>query len=117
MSLVVEHMKADLILKDILSGKIISLKEVEEKMGESDYYKLWAKNIWEYHTTEAPSLDLRTQFPSKEKIKQYKLTSDGKYFIVNAKTEEEAIEKVKKITNKEVILSNIKFKVNWIKIK
>ena len=83
MSLVVEHMKADLILKDILSGKITSLKEVEEKMGEGDYYKLWAKNIWEYHTTEAPSLDLRTQFPSKEKIKQYKLTSDGKYFIVN----------------------------------
>ena len=51
-----------------------------------------------------------------EKIKQYKLTSDGKYFIVNAKTEEEAIEKVKKITNKEVNLSNIKFKVDWIKV-
>ena len=117
MSLVVEHMKADLILKDVLSGKITSLKEVEEKMGEGDYYKLWAKNIWEYHTTEAPSVDLRTRFQSKEKIKQYKFTSDGKYFIVNAKTEEEAIGKVKKITNKEVNLSNIKFKVDWIKVK
>ena len=38
MSLVVEHMKADLILKDILSGKITSLKEVEEKMGEFKKY-------------------------------------------------------------------------------
>ena len=37
--------------------------------------------------------------------------------LTKALTEEEAIEKVKKITNKEVILSNIKFKVNWIKIK
>ena len=117
MSLVVEHMKADLILKDVLSGKITSLKEVEEKMGESDYYKLWARNIWEHHTIEAPSVDLRTRLPSKEKIKQYKITSDGKYFVVNAKSEEEAIEKVKEITNKETNLSNIKFKVDWIKVK
>jgi len=117
MSLVVEHMKTDLILKDVLSGKITSLKEVEEKMGEGDYYKLWAKNIWEYHTTEAPSADLRTRLPSKEKIKQYKITSDGKYFIVNAKSQEEAIEKVKEITNKETNLTNIKFKVDWIKVK
>lgn len=116
MSLVVEHMKADLILKDVLSGKITSLKEVEEKMGEDDYYKLWAKNIWEYHTTEAPSVNLRTRLPSKEKIKQYKFMSDDKYFIVNAKTEEEAIEKVKKITSKEVEKVNTSFKVSWIKV-
>ena len=117
MSLVVEHIKADLILKDVLSGKITSLKEVEEKMGESDYYKLWAKNIWEYHTTEAPSVDLKTRLPSKEKIKEYKITSDDKYFIVNAKSQEEAFDKVMKITNKEPNLSNIKIKVDWIKVK
>ena len=117
MSLIAEHMKADSILKDILSGKITSLKEVEEKMGEGDYYKLWAKNIWEFHTTEAPSLDLKTRLPSKEKNKQYKLTSDGKFFVVNAKNLEEALGKVRKITNKEANLSNIKFKVDWIKVK
>jgi hypothetical protein len=58
-----------------------------------------------------------TRLPSKEKIKEYKITSDDKYFIVNAKSQEEALGKVRKITNKEANLSNIKFKVDWIKVK
>lgn len=112
----VEHIKAKKILDDVLSGKISSLEEVIMQMGNSPFEKLWARNIWEYHTTEAPSPDLSVRFPSKEKIKNFKLTSDSKYFIVNAKTEEEAIEKVKKITNKEVTLTNTTFKVDWIKV-
>ena len=115
--MVVEHIKAKKILDDVLSGKITSLDEVIELMGNDPYNELWAKNIWEYHITEAPSVDLLTRLPGKEKIKQYKLTSDGKYFVVKAKSEEEAIEKVRKITNKEANLSNIKFKVDWIKVK
>ena len=115
--MVVEHIKAKKILDDVLNGKITSLDEVIELMGNDPYNELWAKNIWEYHTTEAPSVDLLTRLPSKEKIKEYKITSDDKYFIVNAKSQEEALGKVRKITNKEANLSNIKFKVDWIKVK
>jgi hypothetical protein len=66
MSIVAEHIKARVILNDVLNGKISSLEEVEKRMGVSPFYKLWAKNIWEFHTTEAPSVDLKTRLPSKK---------------------------------------------------
>jgi hypothetical protein len=41
--MVVEHIKAKKILDDVLNGKITSLDEVIEKMGNDPYNELWAK--------------------------------------------------------------------------
>lgn len=117
MSIIAEHMKAKKVLQDVLSGKITSLSEVEKIMGEDPFYKLWAKNIWEYHTTEAPSYDLKIRLPSEEKNKKFRITSDNKFYIVNAKNKEEAIKKAESTTNKKAVLTDTKFKVDWIKIK
>ena len=44
--------------------KLENLHDAEKRMGVSPFYKLWAKNIWEFHTTEAPSVDLKIRLPS-----------------------------------------------------
>ena len=97
MSLVSEHMKAKIILDKVLSGEIKSYDEVVEKMGNDDFYKLWSKNVWDLHTTEAPSVDLKTRQPSKiPHKKEWKiLCSNEEVYIVKCYTFQEAIEIVK----------------------
>ena len=116
MSLVVSHMKAQKVLERVLSGELTSLESVISEMGNDPYNALWAKNIWEYHTTEAPSVDLKTRLPSKEKIKEFKLVSDNKYYIVKAKTLEDAKAKVEEITSSPAEETNTSYKVEWIKV-
>lgn len=104
MSLVTEHMKAKKVLDEVLSGKIKSYEEVVKRIGNSDFYKLWAKNIWELHTTEAPSADLKIRQPSKVPQKKdwevlcVKCTDSEcteKVYVVNCYTSIEAFEIVK----------------------
>lgn len=117
MSIISDNLKAQKILKDVLTKKIKTYKEVIKALGVGKYYEFWAENIWYYHDAEAPSIDLKTRFPSKKQIKEYKIFSDNKYFIVNAISEKEALEKIKKETGKEAIITNTKFKVKWLKVK
>ena len=98
MSLVIDHMKAKKILDKVLKNEIKSDEEVVEKMGSSEFYKLWSKNIWELHSTEAPSNDLKTRLPSSvPQKKEWKIICNKKeeVFIVNSYSFTEAICAVK----------------------
>lgn len=104
MSMVTEHMKAKKILTEVLEEKITSYDEVLKKLGsvDSEFYKLWARNIWELHTTEAPSADLSVRLPSKvPQKKDWKITTNksGDVYIVNCYTVEEAYEVVANYLN------------------
>lgn len=98
MSLVSEHMKAKKILDEVLSGKIKSYEEVVERIGNSDFYKLQSKNIWELHTIEAPSANLSVRLPSKvPQKKDWKIITNKSEdaYVINCYTIEEAEEVVK----------------------
>ena len=99
MSLITSYTKAKKALKKLEENEINSYEEVLKILGDdNDFYKLWAKNIFEYKTTEMPSSDLKFRFPNRiPNKKDYNVLCSAakEVFVVNTYTFEEAVSYVK----------------------